>query len=182
MSYECADCDRSFDTNQGIESHCNAKDHSMYECSICGGERTYKNEHSLDQHKGAIHSFCTKCERWLVDDSAKTQHIQKSDRHSYCHPCEREFPDDHALKQHFRNASAHVHCVCHECDNGFEDEDDLKEHMEEVHHYCHRCKCGFVHGNALKQHRRDSILHKHCYCRKCDIDFDEDAELEEVGS
>ena len=49
MSYECVDCNRSFDTMHAIECHCSAKGHSLYECDVCDNGRKFKNEHALEQ-------------------------------------------------------------------------------------------------------------------------------------
>lgn len=50
MSYECVDCDRSFNTLLAIESHCGAKGHSQYECDACNYTgRKFKNSDALRQ-------------------------------------------------------------------------------------------------------------------------------------
>lgn len=46
MSYECLDCDRTFSTSEGVESHSRAKGHFIPECKECN--RIFVDENALN--------------------------------------------------------------------------------------------------------------------------------------
>ena len=55
MSYECADCNRSFNTDRGVLAHCRAKGHDCYQCDLCDDEDiVFKNEDQLDEVSRAV--------------------------------------------------------------------------------------------------------------------------------
>jgi len=65
------------------------------------------------------------------------------------------------------------------------------------HHYCYICKVDFGTGESLCQvcrslpfavrkihlqkHYQNARAHENCYCHKCDIIFDEEDDLDQVG-
>ncbi|KAF8629323.1 hypothetical protein AX15_003506 [Amanita polypyramis BW_CC] len=200
MVYECANCNRSFETTQGVQSHCNVKRHSMYECTLCSGVKIFKNERAFQNHHRAVHlTFCRQCNRSFCDEQALSRHYRDSRVHNplpQCRQCNRQFVNSAALDQHLRSSLAHRPISkCYQCDRVFSDEMALSQHVYARHrtptYYCHQCTKVFADEFALNQHLRDSPAHKqvlrvvsytsrdsNTYCHICEKEFSTPSDLQ----
>ncbi|KAJ3567528.1 hypothetical protein NP233_g6303 [Leucocoprinus birnbaumii] len=79
MPYRCLDCDRTFNSSQGVQSHSRAKGHAFPECDEC--DRIFVDENALNNHNNAAHKFCADCNRSFETYTGYRQHIANSSAH-----------------------------------------------------------------------------------------------------
>ncbi|KAM6501678.1 hypothetical protein JOM56_001655 [Amanita muscaria] len=149
MPYECASCYKSFTTQQGIMSHCNAKRH----------------------RPGRLTSYCYQCNRHFANNNGLEQHLQYSQAHRIyysCSTCNKTFNSESAVDQHRRDSPVHKQVVrrtprttCTICEKRFQTPGDLAQHnASSVHRYrntsCFVCPSRFKTPSALAQHVESS--------------------------
>ncbi|KAL9712286.1 hypothetical protein Ac2012v2_005363 [Leucoagaricus gongylophorus] len=160
MTYQCLDCNRIFTSIGAIQSHSRAKGHGIPECGLC--DRIFVDEHALDQHREAVHVFCTPCNRSFRTSAAYQQHLANSSAHqfdsdtktvtnssesdvseaeTYCYSCNRSFVSNSALNNHLSYSSAHNWCFV--CSRDFASEQALAQHNASPAHKGKSYKCLF---------------------------------------
>ncbi|TEB29317.1 hypothetical protein FA13DRAFT_1632320 [Coprinellus micaceus] len=112
MSFSCLDCNRYFNTSQGLESHCDAKYHDgLWECC----NKTFYSWNAWDNHTAtaASHRTCDRCNITFSTVDGFEKHWQK--KHTYkqpklvnCNFCDRRFKSPSAYAQHIESG---VHSV-----------------------------------------------------------------------
>ena len=83
-------------------------------------------------------AYCDRCDRWLANDQAFSQHERTSSNHHFCIPCDRDFVSAAALLHHYKKSSRHTYCtVCNELIDHLEI--SLSQHYEDAHYECLGC-------------------------------------------
>ena len=183
--YQCYTCGKVFSSEQAVESHCEAKQHSFWACDKCSDE--FYNGDDLLVHTDEEHShYCSVCDRLFGDAKALLQHIKSSRAHFYCDECQRSFVDQEALDQHLETSKTHKvscpHCKeilsktqhaqhfctkhqfkCQQCHKSFESLALLQSHIQSTHrHPCTFCNTVSTNAEDLEAHMNV------CHAFKCD--------------
>lgn len=113
----CTPCGRHFFSATGLFQHCS----------------------SSRLHRG---EWCGRCQWLFVNEQARTNHVQASDRHGVCSFCSEDLENKSELAGHLIN----VHGYCSDCQLVCE---DYTEHRVEEHHQCRDCGEEFQNRNNL---------------------------------
>ncbi|KAJ9604617.1 hypothetical protein H2200_010731 [Cladophialophora chaetospira] len=107
-----------------------SEDDGRYECRPCN--RTFNSFNGLNNHcqKARVHSYgdqwCERCEWLFVSPGARDSHTSNSSRHNLCPAsnCNLDFSEEEGLDEHM--AADHHWCI--DCKRYFNNENELTQH------------------------------------------------------
>ncbi|KAJ3567536.1 hypothetical protein NP233_g6304 [Leucocoprinus birnbaumii] len=163
MLYECLDCDRTFATGVGVQSHSRAKGHDIPECDEC--DRIFVNENALTNHNNAVHRYCANCNRSFGTYAAYRQVSLTSIVCPVVFPLSKLTPWDSI----WPTPPAHQYQYSDNDTESYYESESESDEEDPAPTYCYSCNRSFVNNAALNSHLAFSSAHNWCFV--CSRDF-----------
>ncbi|KAL3485431.1 hypothetical protein BJX62DRAFT_38278 [Aspergillus germanicus] len=128
-------------------------DDGYYVCTLC--QRYFNSENALYSHcrYTSHHEWCERCFRVFRTTQAKEAHLEASSSHHICRRCNDPGPDFESypeLKRHLEQYHHH----CSPCDLYYRTAAGLQQHDVSHHNLCVECGDFFSNPNNLRMHKQ----------------------------
>ncbi|KAK3100666.1 hypothetical protein FSP39_023375 [Pinctada imbricata] len=152
--YTCDHCSKTFQTVQGLESHCNSEhlgQKKRFLCTSCG--KSFSTKYTLQQHAnthtGSKPFKCNECSKCFAYESALREHklIHSNLKKYQCQKCSKRFNRRNSLQVH------------------------EKIHNDQKEYQCEQCGRSFTQKQALERHERTHTGKKPYTCKVCGKKF-----------
>ncbi|KAL8725292.1 MAG: hypothetical protein Q9166_007441 [cf. Caloplaca sp. 2 TL-2023] len=176
---KCSQCKQGFIDSADLNTH--------YWRSLLHTSKCYKCHLGFSSLQGLTDHFKTSPEHFY-DDSCRVafdsseqlkEHYSKDRRHNYCKRCDGLYDSRSLLVAHWTNSKEHKSTYCARCDIHFVSHNMLLMHkvLSVKHHLCVRCAQDYATNEKYMQHLQTSSAHSFTFCKVCNRDFADKAEL-----